>query len=73
MYQIFSDPPKSSLKRGTLKNLAPLFKGGWGEWLRHASLSNRVFDDNKKLLKQPLNHHHQVQLTKLTTTKNAGY
>ncbi|HEY9707099.1 MAG TPA: condensation domain-containing protein, partial [Oculatellaceae cyanobacterium] len=25
-----SDPPKSPLKRGTLKKFSPLFKGGWG-------------------------------------------
>jgi hypothetical protein len=24
------DPPKSPLKRGTLRNFSPLFKGGWG-------------------------------------------
>jgi len=25
-----SDPPKSPLKRGTLTQFSPLFKGGWG-------------------------------------------
>ncbi len=25
------DPPKSSLKRRTLRGFAPLFKGGWGD------------------------------------------
>jgi hypothetical protein len=25
-----ADPPKSPLKRGTLRNLAPLCKGDWG-------------------------------------------
>ncbi len=25
------DPPKSPLTRGTLRNLAPFFKGGWGD------------------------------------------
>ncbi|MEH2305293.1 hypothetical protein, partial [Nostoc sp.] len=27
MYQILLDPPKSPLKRGTLRGFAPLFKG----------------------------------------------
>ena len=26
-----ADPPKSPLKRGTLRNLAPICKGGWGD------------------------------------------
>jgi hypothetical protein len=48
MYQIFSDTPKFPLKRGSLKNLALLSKGGWGDQ------SVSLMTDNKTLLKQPL-------------------
>jgi hypothetical protein len=30
-YITLVDPPKSPFLRGTLRNLAPFFKGGWGD------------------------------------------
>ncbi len=37
-----ADPPKSPLKRGTLRNLAPLCKGGWGD-LSYLNICGVVF------------------------------
>ncbi len=73
MYQISSDPPKSPLTRGTLKNLsplnkgetkaflAPLNKGGWG--ITYGTLREQTL--NGKVLGRGLEYLEKVTIAEL--------
>ena len=69
MYQIFSDPPKSPFSRRTLKNLAPLFKGGWGDQsvslMTIKNLSNNLLLCCASLKENHIKHIHQYSLSPL--------